>query len=277
MDNKIAHTKYGDIEYTLIGKGMPVLFVHGGHSNCFEKLAHKGFDHKEFQLITPSRPGYGKTPLNGHRTPGQAARLIAGLLEYLGMENVVVYGISAGGLTAIELAANYPDKVSKLVLASAISKKWLDKKGKTYKTAKIMFSPRVERITWGMVRLLCKIAPGVVAKSFHPQFSSNVTFGIREKDAWELVLALRHYRSGEGFVNDIDQDIGHSVITKIKCPTCIVHSKNDNSVPFEHALHSKKMIQNSTIIGLDNEWGHLFWMGCGSAGAISRTIEFIKS
>jgi pimeloyl-ACP methyl ester carboxylesterase len=60
----------------------------------------------KFQLITPSRPGYGKTPLNGHTTPKQAAELIAELLNCLSIKPAIVYGISAGGLTAIELGCS---------------------------------------------------------------------------------------------------------------------------------------------------------------------------
>ena len=75
--------------------------MHGGHSNCHETLCHKGFDLEKFQLITPSRPGYGKTPLTNNRTPKQAADLILELLKCLSVDNTIVYGISAGGLTAI--------------------------------------------------------------------------------------------------------------------------------------------------------------------------------
>ena len=53
-NNKIVKTCLGDIEFKLIGKGTPVLFVHGGHSNCNETLCHKGFDLEKFKLITPS-------------------------------------------------------------------------------------------------------------------------------------------------------------------------------------------------------------------------------
>lgn len=83
MNSEILNTRRGNIEYVSIGKGIPILFVHGGHSNCHEKLCHKGFDVEKFQLITPSRPGYGKTSLNGNKTPKQAADLIIELLNYL--------------------------------------------------------------------------------------------------------------------------------------------------------------------------------------------------
>lgn len=276
MDNQIMNTKLGEIEYCTIGKGIPVLFVHGGHSNCNETLCHKGFDLENFQLITPSRPGYGKTPLSDNKNPRQTADLIMELLKGLSVDNIIVYGISAGGLTAIELAGNYPNKVSKLILASAVSKKWLDEQGKIYKTAKKMFNPKIEKIVWGMVRFFSSIFPNMIAKSFYPQFSKNPVHKLKKVDIKELVSTMKFYNSKMGFLNDIDQNINDEIITKIKCPTLIIHSENDSSVPLEHAKYSNQMITSSKIEILQNDWGHLFWIGADSKSSIEKTIEFIK-
>jgi len=223
-----------------------------------------------------SRPGYGKTPLNGNTTPKQAADLIIGLLEYLSIDNVIVYGISAGGLTAIELAINYPNKVSKLILASAISKKWLDEQGKIYKTAKKMFNPKIEKFTWGTVRFFSSIFPNMIVKSFYSQFSKNPVHKLKKDDIQELISSMKYYNSKTGFLNDIDQNINDGLITKIKCPTLIIHSENDNSVSLEHPKHANNMIENSKIEILQNEWGHLFWIGNDSKKSIKKTVEFIK-
>ena len=276
MNGKVINTKFGKIEYCSIGKGIPILFVHGGHSNCNETLCHKGFDLEKFQLITPSRPGYGRTPLNNNKTPRQTAKIVVELLNYLSVDNVIVYGISAGGLTAIELASNYPDKVNKLILASAISKKWLDEQGKIYKTAQRIFNSNVERFTWGMVRFFSEIFPSMIAKSFYPQFSKNPVHKLDRDDINELISSLKFYRSRTGFLNDIDQNINRDIVAKIKCPTLIIHSKNDNSVSLEYAKHANNMIENSEIEVLQNEWGHLFWIGNDSNDSIRKTIEFIE-
>jgi pimeloyl-ACP methyl ester carboxylesterase len=276
MNCKIINTRLGEIEYRSVGKGIQILFVHGGHSNCNETLCHKGFDFEKFQLITPSRPGYGKTPLNNNKTPKQAADLIVELLNHLSIDNVIVYGISAGGLTAIELASNYPDKVSKLILASAVSKKWLNEQEKIYKIAQKMFNPKIEKFIWGMLRFFLRIFPNMIAKSFYSQFSKNPIHKLKKEDIQELILSMKHYSSKMGFLNDIDQNINDEIFTNIKCQTLIIHSKNDNSVPFEHALYSKKMIENSKLIELNNEWGHLFWIGTDSKNSIEKIIEFIE-
>ncbi len=276
MNNLTIDTKFGRIEYSSAGKGTAIVFIHGGHSNCNETLCHKGFDLEKYRLITPSRPGYGSTPLESNRTPKQAADLIVELINHLSIEKIVLYGISAGGLTAIEIASNYPNKVNKLILASAISKKWLDENDSVYKAAKIIFNPRIEKLVWGMIKVFSKIFPNMLAKSFYPQFSSNSTYKLKKVDIKELICTLKYYNSKTGFLNDIDQNINDEVIAKIKCPTLIIHSKNDSSVLFEHALHSNKMIEYSIMAKLDNEWGHLFWIGNDSMESIKKTLEFIE-
>lgn len=270
------NTRLGDIEYSSIGKGIPIIFVHGGHSNCNETLCHKGFDLEEFQLITPSRPGYGDTPLNDNRTPKQAADLIGELINHLSLGKVIIYGISAGGLTAIELASNYPNKVSKLILASAISKKWLDEQGNIYRTAQMMFNPKTERIIWGMVRFFSRLFPNMIAKSFYPQFSRKTAHKLEKDDIKELIYTMKYYNSKTGFLNDIDQDINGDTLARIKCPTLIIHSENDSSVSLEHAVNARKLIENSSIEVLQNEWGHLFWIGFDSKKSIEITVKFIK-
>jgi pimeloyl-ACP methyl ester carboxylesterase len=276
MKREVIHTRFGTIEYSSAGQGIPVLFIHGGHSNCHERLCHKGFDLEKFQLITPSRPGYGQTPLANNSSPEQAAGLIAALAEHLSLHSMIVYGISAGGLTAIALAANYPDKVARLILASAVTKKWLDEQGAIYKTAQRIFNPKTAPFTWGMVRLASKVFPNMIAKSFYPQFSKKAMHKLRKEDVQELIAALQHYASKKGFLNDIGQNIADELIRKVKCPTLIVHSEHDNSVPFEHALHANKMIETATLIKLDNEWGHLFWLGEDSKKPIDQILAFIS-
>ena len=125
-----------------------------------------------------------------------------------------------------------------------------------------------------MIRFFSGIFPNLIAKNFYPQFTSKPTHKLIKEDVNELISMFKDFGSGKGFVNDIDQIIDQDLISKIKCPTLIIHSKNDNSVLFEHALHSNKMIDNSKLVELNNEWGHLFWIGKDSNDSIRKTIEF---
>ena len=276
MHCKILNTKLGPLEYSTIGKGIPILFFHGGHSNCKETLSHKGFDTNKYRLITPSRPGYGKTPLYNNVTPRKTAGLIITLMDYLEIETVIVYGISAGGLAAIELASGYPDRVSILILASAVTKKWLNESSKIYRTATKMFNPKIEWLTWGMVHFFSLIYPKLISKRFFPQFSSNNDSEITLSDIHELIAALKNYRSKNGFLNDINQNIQNEVISKITCLTLIIHSYYDNSVSIEHAEHAHKQIKGSQLEILNNQWGHLIWIGNDSGQSIKIMESFIN-
>ncbi|MFW6275222.1 MAG: alpha/beta fold hydrolase [bacterium] len=276
MKIKTVRIGKGQIEYSIIGEGKPILFLHGGHSNSKETLFHKGFDTSKYQLITPSRPGYGNTSVDDNCTPEKTADLIVGLLDYLGIDKVVLYAISAGGLSSIKLAVKYPERVEKLILASAVSKKWLDKDGQVYRKAKMLFNPKTEKIVWGFIRMFSGIFPKMIAQGFYPQFSKNKSHRLKKCDIKELLFTFKHYNSRTGFMCDIEQDIEQGLISRIQCPTLIIHSKNDNSVSFEHAEYANKMIKNSKLIGLDNEWGHLFWIGKDSNVSIKKIIKFIE-
>jgi pimeloyl-ACP methyl ester carboxylesterase len=78
-----------------------------------------------------------------------------------------------------------------------------------------------------------------------------------------------------GFVNDIDQTIEVETLRKITCPTLILHSKNDNSVPIDHARHAKSEITNSEIVLLDNLWGHMIWIGKDYESTQTEITSFI--
>lgn len=274
---RVLKTELGEIEYRSYGNGMPTVIVHGGHSNCYEHLGLTGFDSSIYQLIVPSRPGYGKTPLKNHKTPEQAADLIAAMIDRIVKEQVIVIGISAGGPTAIAFASRHPDKVLKLILASAVTKQWLSKNGKVYKSAKLMFHPLTQHFTWSMVRLLGRIIPLKLATIFHQQFSTQAPHPLRKKDVEKMLDALKYYSSGSGFLNDIDQTLGLNALRKVSCPVLILHSKNDKSVPYAHAEYANKFLKNSILVGLQNNWGHMVWLGQDIGEVIRHQQDFIMS
>jgi len=190
-------------------------------------------------------------------------------------DKVVLYAISAGGLPSIELTSMYPEIVEKLILASAVSKKWLDNDGPVYKTAKKLFNPKTEKIVWGSIRFFSGIFPKMIANDFYLQFSKNSPHQLEKNDIKDLLSTIKQYNSKTGFMSDIDHDVEQGQISKIQCPTLILHSRNDNSVSFEHAEYANKMIKESKLVGLESEWGHLFWIGKDSNEPIRKTIEFI--
>src|SRR6186997_829816 len=120
--NTIAHLEQGTIEYRVVGQGPAVLVLNGGHTHCNSPIGHEQFFLREsYQLIIPSRPGYGKTPTSTGKSAEAFADALVGLLGKLHLERVIVVGISGAGPTALQLAGRHPERVSKLILQNAIT------------------------------------------------------------------------------------------------------------------------------------------------------------
>src|SRR2546422_8267015 len=120
--NSMAQMEKGPIEYRVVGQGPAVLVLNGGHTNCNSPLGHEQFFLDQgYQLVIPSRPGYGKTPSSTGRTAEAFADALVGLLDHLHLERVIVIGISAAGPTALQLAGRHPERVSKVILQNAVT------------------------------------------------------------------------------------------------------------------------------------------------------------
>jgi pimeloyl-ACP methyl ester carboxylesterase len=262
MTTKIIHSKLGQIEYSIIGQGKPIVFVNGGHSNCRETIYQKGLDVNDYCFITPSRPGYGKTPLTEiNKTAKGTADLYAALLAELAISKATIVGISAGGLTAIEFAANYPEKTDSLVLMSAVTKDWLSREDKMYKGGKIIFNPKIEKYIWALYRFSFKLFPKLMTRTMFQEFSTHRPVKYTDGEVKELMNMTLTMRSGSGFVNDLDQRIDQQTLANVSCETLILHSSNDHSVDISHAHNANQKIRNSVIKVYKNRWGHLLWLG----------------
>lgn len=76
-----------------------------------------------FHVIVPDLAGFGFSakPRDGDYTIEWQARLIARLMEHLGIESATLVGNSYGGAVAAICALDYPQKVERLVLVGAVS------------------------------------------------------------------------------------------------------------------------------------------------------------
>ena len=90
--------------------------MHDGYNNVFSYISNEGIG-----VIAPSRPGYGRTPLSGGKTTVEAADLYAALLDELKIDQVIVYGISGGGPSAINFALKHPNRCKALVTEVAVT------------------------------------------------------------------------------------------------------------------------------------------------------------
>ncbi|MFD1066154.1 alpha/beta fold hydrolase [Oceanobacillus locisalsi] len=271
------------IEYSITGKeGTPILVMHGGHSNCYEEFGYEPLVKSGFMLITPSRAGYGKTSKAIGENLSKASDYYIKLLNYLKIDKVHLLTISAGGPSGIYFASHYPDRVKTLTLQSAVTKEWLTPEDKIYKAGQVLFHPAVEKMTWKLASGMSNIFPKFTFKQMTPAFSTlsykEIKDNLLDKDIDEIQRMNKRQRSGYGFLIDLSQtkEITSKNLQSISCPTLIMHSKNDGSVPLEHAYYADQQIRDSELCLLDT-WGHLIWLGRGSDYVNERLVKFLNN
>jgi pimeloyl-ACP methyl ester carboxylesterase len=110
-----------DIHYDVFGKGPPIMFLsatawHGG----IWKLHQVPDFSRDHQVVIFDQRGTGRSATSGtdFSTERLAKDAIA-LLDHLGIEAVSICGHSNGGRVAQMLALDYPQRIEKMVLASA--------------------------------------------------------------------------------------------------------------------------------------------------------------
>ncbi|MEN0054846.1 MAG: alpha/beta hydrolase [Mucilaginibacter sp.] len=111
--------------YEVHGTGKPLVLLHGGGSTIktsFGKIMP--ILAKTHQVIAIELQAHGHTgDRNAPVTFAQDASDVAELLKQLNIPKADIFGFSNGGQTAIQLALDHPNRINKLIIASAFYKR----------------------------------------------------------------------------------------------------------------------------------------------------------
>lgn len=109
-----------EMYYEIHGAGEPLVVLHGAYMNIelmgmiISPLAEAR------QVIALEFQGHGRTAdIDRPFSYEQLADDVAAFMDEIGVENADIFGYSLGGGTALQLAIRHPEKVRKLVVASA--------------------------------------------------------------------------------------------------------------------------------------------------------------
>jgi pimeloyl-ACP methyl ester carboxylesterase len=228
--------------------GVPVL-VHRGtpqsrllYDRWIEDAQSRGL-----RLISYERPGYGESTPQPGRTVAGAARDVAAISKQLGIERLLVWGISGGGPHALACAALLPDLVvAAAVLASpapypAAGLDYFAGMGET-NVAEIRAALKsreacaqcVEAEASGLLRadaaslvqafhsLLCQVDAAVLTQDFAQFVLRSVHEGIgKRRDGW--------VDDGMAFITPWGFEL-----SQIQIPVLLMHGAHDQMVPFAH-------------------------------------------
>jgi pimeloyl-ACP methyl ester carboxylesterase len=260
----VLASPWGDLEYLVGGgdaqqgaEGPWVLLVHGaGGGYDLGELMAEILLGEGFRWVAPSRFGYLGSSVPGDATPGDQAEAYAWLLEELGIEEVAVVALSAGGASGLLFALRFPERTTSLTLVSA---------GVTRVGA-----PEQDAADWKgrmLVRLYSRdFSYWALTTLFEGRFlelmgvDREVAKGLTpEAGAWvrRLVEGMRpaSIRS-EGALFDNLAPLPGGRIAGITAPTLIIHAEDDRLQLFENARFAEATIPNARLLRF-RSGGHL--------------------
>ena len=201
------------------GSGTPLLLIHGllvngdMFASVFDAFA------KSYHVLVPDLRGHGQSKhLAPPYTVEQHAHDLAMLLKSLSISSAIVLGYSQGGAVAQQLAIDYPNLVSRLILAC------------TYAYNQITLQEKLE----------AKITPWLIRLLSVTQFARLTTrmMGHLTPDQAKLletmIVSNEKLRMLEATKAMLSFD-SRARLGDIRCPTLIVAGANDTAVPLHHA------------------------------------------
>lgn len=253
--SRLINTSSGPIEYADKGEGYPVLVVHGAGGGYDQGLIlSEVVLPEDFHIISPSRYGFLRTPVPDNATFADQADTFADLLDELNISKVAVVGISAGGPSTLEFALRYPDRVSAMVLVSAVvhEEKPMDLREKFIHY--VIF--KSDFLFW----MIAEYFESSLVSFFGvtPQVQAGLT---PDEEAWlsDLFIPAIHPISQRqaGMVNDrINFEYIDYQLDQITVPTLIVHARDDTLVNPSHSDYAALQIPAAEVLTLDTG-GHI--------------------
>lgn len=121
-NDSLIETRFADLgeislHYKIAGTGMPIIFLHGGTgtSDSWNDYLSRFAD--SYQAIAPDSRGQGQsTRGNGPITYGRMAGDMVRLLDFLNIDRAHIIGHSDGGVIALHLLIDYPDRICSATL-----------------------------------------------------------------------------------------------------------------------------------------------------------------
>ena len=276
--SELIETERGIVEVARRGSGYPVLVLHGTPGGYDQGLfvGDTMFD-DGVEVIAPSRPGYLRTPLTDDGSPSAEAALLDALLDELDVEEALVLGISGGGPAALQLAAEYPGRVSGVILGAAVT---TDIESRTYGVPvhplvdPVLTSTPVLALRSGVFELLQRFAPDRLIAITHSKAStlegpdleayvasvtSNPEHRQRVLDMISTVLPAG--ARVEGTLNDERwfERLPLADYEAIECPVLVIHGELDAAVPMAHAMFVAERVPDAELVR--SEGDHFLMVG----------------
>jgi len=263
--------KVNDIQlyYEVHGAGTPLVLISGLGYPLWQWHLMVPYLEKHFQVITLDNRGVEQTDKPaGPYTASMLAKDTVGLLDALGIDKAVVMGHSMGGFIAQAMALEYPERVSKLILAST------NFGGPRH----VPVTPEAMAVLSDVTSdPLTRLRNGIVI-STAPGFAERRPELIQKWLNWRVAnpLDLAGYQAQMGIGIALLAEVAafENKLPNISVPTLILFGADDKVVPSANANLLAKQVPSSQIRILPDA-GHFFPLEVPEEAA-EVVIQFAK-
>lgn len=188
---------------------------------------------RDFNIIMYDLPGHGLSPDDrDYETMENLASFVLDLIKELDVGGVIFCGLSIGGAIGQILAAEHPEYIDRLILAS---------------TGVRLLAPEAwrERITAvlgdsGMEWIVAR-AP---SRHFTERFRQQNDNAVQDVIRWLRAMRPEAYARACGTLERFD---GENYVQKIQCPTLIIAGQSDIAITPDNGVELSHKIRDSEI------------------------------
>lgn len=103
------------LNYKVVGDGTPVIILHGlfGSLDNWQTISKKISEHG-YKVYTVDQRNHGKSPHTSLHTYSEMAKDLAHFMDNMNLQKSIIIGHSMGGKTAMQFAADFPNRIDKL-------------------------------------------------------------------------------------------------------------------------------------------------------------------
>jgi 2-hydroxy-6-oxonona-2,4-dienedioate hydrolase len=276
--SQVVNTPCGLIEYADVGKGPPVLVVHGAGGGFDQglELAQPLIDSR-FRVIAVSRFGYLRTPLPADASPMAQADAHACLLDALKLGRVAVIGGSAGAPSAMQLCLRHPERCSALVLLFPIA--FAPGRMQLKPPALFVFVIKTTLHSDFLYWAATKVARNTLFKTIlatPPEDFRNASVEEQARGLKVMQHILPISDREKGIWNDatLSPSLPRYDLERIRVPTLLLSAEDDLYGTFRNARYTAEHIPGARFVGFPTG-GHLLlghWKEASAqvAGFLSR-------
>jgi 2-hydroxy-6-oxonona-2,4-dienedioate hydrolase len=263
--SRTLETPDGELHYHEAGEGPPLLLVHGsgpGVSGWANFSGNLELFARHFRTLVLDLPGFGRShPVEGNPVV-HAPGAVLTFLDGLGLDRVAMVGNSLGGGVVARIAADEPERVSRLVTLGGVGVPFFSASPPEgiVRLVEFVEEPTRERLYAWMNSMV--FDPGVLTEEFVETRWAAAT----DPEALASIRSIYNRQLLEFFraITVANPDT-LGMLTRIQAPTLLTWGRDDRVTPLDGAIAPLRLIPRCEL--------HVF-PDCGHWAMIERKEEF---